>query len=327
VLEAYFDESGSHEETSTSFLLLAGYTAESERWRAFGTRWKRVLEDFRLQQFHMKDIRNFQHSSFKHLGAADRRVLLTALIDLVADTAVVGTLVYLRPADYKAVTDPAFRSRYGSAYGLLVTLTLLQLDAVLLNPPRVPETVSIFLEEGHANASDALRLIKYWQEDTAPPPAEVEGHPVEVVEPDPVRTSRLRIHSYGLGSKATMYPLHAADMLAYLAYSAMTFKGDDFLTGVFDQLLPRVPHVSTSWNRVALEGLVRSVADGEREKAALRADLYAFKRHLRLHCLKVREYPWGVTIDGRYLTEEEWQRTKAALKPDTTPGDRGEGTR
>jgi hypothetical protein len=320
VLEAYFDESGSHAEDSTSFLLLAGYVAEAERWRVFETRWKEVLQGFRLERFHTKDLRNFRHSSLKHLDAADRRTLVKALSDLVADTAVLGTLHYLRPADYKAVTDAPFRSRHGSAYGMLVTLTLLQLDAVLLNPLCVPETIGVFLEEGHANANDALRLLEYWQQDSSPPPPEVEGYPAEVLVPDPARFATLRIHAYGLGSKATMHPLHAADMLAYLAFSAMTFKGDDFLTDVFNQLLPRVTHLSTSWNRAALEGLVRSVADGEQTKAAIRADLYAFKRHLRSHGVTVQQYPWGITIDGRHLTEGEWQRTRAALKDDASRG-------
>ena len=109
MLEVYFDESGTHEETSTSFLLLAGYTTDPERWQTFGSAWKVVLKEFRLQQFHMKDIRNFRAPSLKHLDAVDRRALLTALINLVADTAVLGTLVYLRPTDYTAVTDPATR--------------------------------------------------------------------------------------------------------------------------------------------------------------------------------------------------------------------------
>jgi hypothetical protein len=28
--------------------------------------------------------------------------------------------------------------------------------------------------------------------------------------------------------------------------------------------------------------------------------------------LKVKEYPWGITIDGRHLSEEEWQTYVAA---------------
>jgi hypothetical protein len=314
MLEAYFDESGTHADPREALLILAGYIADEEEWKTFYTRWKSVLDRFQLPRFHMKDIQNFRHPLFKHLSADDRRSLVVALIDAIADTAVLGTLHYMRLHEYKSVTTPPFRSRYGSAYGMLLTLTLLQLGSVLINPLKQPETIRVFLEAGHANANDALRLIKYWQEDTAPAPTEYQGEPVEVVREDPDRTSRLRIADFGLGSKENMYPLHAADMLAYLASSALSFKGDDFLTGLFDTLLPRFTHLSTYWDKAGLEEVVAFVKGGEKEKLALRTEMHELQKYFRSHNVRMSVLPWGYTIDARHLSEEEWLNAKQNMK-------------
>ena len=84
-----------------------------------------------------------------------------------------------------------------------------------MNPMKNPETIKVFLEKGHTNAEDVRRLIQNWQEATAPAPIEYQGEPVQLFKEDPIRTSRLRIAEFGLGSKEGMYPLHAPDMLAY----------------------------------------------------------------------------------------------------------------
>jgi hypothetical protein len=314
MLEAYFDESGTHATQREPLLILAGYVAEQEKWAAFNHAWAAVLAEFKVDSFHMKDLRNLRHKRFKHLSPQNRRELLSLLIDLTAATALFGTLTYLQPSAHKAVTDRKFRSRYGSAYGMLVTLSLLRVDTLLLNQIREPDTIRVFLEEGHNNAEDALRLIRYWQEDTAPAPTEFEGEPVEVVVPDPNRTSRLRIDDFRLGSKTGMLPLHAADMLAYLASLSLSFRIDDEFTGFFDKLLARVVHVSTYWNRSDLEEFVRNVLAGENEKQEIRNGWNDIRRYLASHNVTLNVLPWGVTFDARHMSEEEWAETRKRIR-------------
>ena len=316
MLEAYFDESGTHATQDESLLIVAGYLAEEAKWSAFEKCWAALLKQFNVDRFHMKDLRNLRHKRYKHLSRANRLELLTNLIDATAEAALLGTIGYLRPCDYQAVTDQKFRSRYGSAYGILITLSLLKLDSVLLNQIREPDTIRVFLEEGHANAADALRLLQYWQEDTAPVPTHYEGEPVQQVVPDPNRTFRLRIADFRLGSKTGMYQLHAADMSAYFASFSLSYKIDEEFTSLFDKLLGCVPHLSTSWNRSALQEFVQLVLAGEREKIEIRSGWNNMSQYLASHNVKLTVLPWGVTIDGRHLSEDEWAQAKRRIRAD-----------
>ncbi len=316
MIEAYFDESGVHATHNDSFLIVAGYLGEEAKWSAFNKRWAAVLSHFNIDRFHMKDLRNLRHKRFRHLTKTDRLELLTTLIDTTAETALLGTIGYLRPSDYQVITDQKFRSKYGSAYGFLITLSLLKLDSVLLNEIREPDTIRVFLEEGHANAADALRLLRYWQEDTVPAPTHYGGEPLEQGVPDPNRTSRLRISDFRLGSKTGMYPLHAADMLAYFASLALSFRIDEEFTGLFDGLLGRVPHLSTTWNRGVLQEFVERVLAGEREQQEIRSGWNDVRRYLASHDIKLKVLPWGVTIDGRHLSDEEWEEVKRRISAD-----------
>lgn len=225
-----------------------------------------------------------------------------------------GSLSYLRPSDYKSVADEQFRSRYGSPYGLLTTLALAQIDSELNKGRTSPATIDVFLEDGHPNAKDALRLLEYWRDDTSPAPTEYMGHAVTTLQEDPNRTTRLRIREIGLGSKDNMPPLHAADMFAYLASAAMSFKGDPFFTELFDELLPRFPHASTSWNRKALEELVERGRAEEEEKRQIRAGWYSLKSYLGRYNVDVNILPWGVTIDRSRLSDDEWAVVKEQIQ-------------
>jgi hypothetical protein len=314
MLEVYFDESGTHATNDEPLLIMAGYVAEEDKWATFNDRWGRILAEYKTDRFHMKDLRNLRHKRLRHLSRENRRELLSHLIDLTAETALLGSLAYLRPSDYEHVTDRKFRSRYGSAYGTLVTLSLLRLDALLLNQIREPDTVRVFVEEGHNNAEDALRLLRYWQEDTAPAPTEFEGEPVHIVAADPNRTSRLRIGEFRLGSKTGMYPLHAADMLAYFASISLSFRIDEEFTGFFDKLLARVVHVSTFWTRSDLEEFVPAVLAAEKEKQEIRNGWNDMRRHLESHNVELNVLPWGVTFDARHLSEEEWAETRRLIR-------------
>jgi|GEM_PF-5633116 len=172
---------------------------------------------------------------FRHLNADQRRALVIELIDAVTEAALLGSLVYLRPAEYENIASSEFRSRYGSAYATLISLQLLQISQHFSDRPDFPLRTRVFVEQGHANDGDALRAIGHWKFDTEPAPEIFEGEEVLTLQPDPRRTSLLRIDDYALGSKESMYPLHAADMFAYLAHSALSFKIDRLPQGSLRQ--------------------------------------------------------------------------------------------
>jgi hypothetical protein len=53
-LNGYFDESGIHAQAPV--IVVAGYVAPEREWRRFEAKWKRVLRDSGVSQYHTKDI-------------------------------------------------------------------------------------------------------------------------------------------------------------------------------------------------------------------------------------------------------------------------------
>lgn len=51
---AYFDESGTHD--GSTALVISGWVADDEQWRAFEPEWKRLLADFGISMFHTRDF-------------------------------------------------------------------------------------------------------------------------------------------------------------------------------------------------------------------------------------------------------------------------------
>lgn len=308
MLEVYVDESGTGGRGPNALLIMAGYVGESEKWREFSTRWQATLQKFGLPYFHMRHFQNMDHQLFKHLSRAQRNELIDTLISELKNVAVLGFMVYMRPADYRQVTDREFRNQWGSAYGMCMNLVILQLNEVLITPQKFPETVDVFLEDGHSDARGALQQLLDWKRLTDPAPDEIEGVPTEQSFPDPERTSLLRIRSARLASKKTMLPLHAADTLASLANATLHFRDDAFLDRIFNSLLASLPHISRSANREALAKAVAAAKRGDEVKASIRAANYEYKKTLRNLGLRIEQFPWGLTIDGQHLSDEDYEK-------------------
>lgn len=240
--------------------------------------WKRLLNECGLLHFHMKEFRNVTKGIYKHLAMAERLRLLDSLIAELKKHVLFGCLITLRPHDYVTIADQAFRNRYGSAHGMATMLLLLQLHNNLLNPVCRPETIKIFLEGGHKNETDALQQMRDWKELTDPRPEECDGTPVTRTVPYYERTDMLRIAAYGAGTKDQMPPLHAADLLAYIANSraevALNGKVDNFTEGVGDRLFAAIPVLSTSYSEKSLREVVGVLREGDRDKARIRAGLH-----------------------------------------------------
>jgi hypothetical protein len=55
MLTAYLDESGHSQDQKVRFMGMAGLIATSEYWQHYEREWKRVLKDFQIPYFHMKE--------------------------------------------------------------------------------------------------------------------------------------------------------------------------------------------------------------------------------------------------------------------------------
>ncbi len=244
MLESYFDESendsfiGGH-----PLLVIAGYLSEKSSWDSFNDRWKsELLGPFRIPYFHSKDLRSQNARLYRHLSFERRRELLRKATTIIRDVASLGVVGYIRPHDWKQFASMSMRSRWGSSYGILMELLL----STLSEYRQSTERVSVFLENGHGNADDAIRKIRAIQQATEPvEPLDLpdEVMDVSVLEEDQARTRMMRIGDVALISKLTSAPTQAADLLAYLMASSCLKKPHPVFEGVFDELLEGTPHI------------------------------------------------------------------------------------
>jgi len=162
-LETYFDESAPSSKSATSLLLIAGYVGEEERWVEFGNKWAATLERYGSRRFHMRHIRNLRHPLYKHLTVERRRDLVIELIDVTTQAATLGSLVYMRPEEYEAVTTPEFRSRYGTAYGLLIYLNLVQINGHLMKDGGSPPTTRVSIVRAYRGMPRRGSPVSPWR--------------------------------------------------------------------------------------------------------------------------------------------------------------------
>ncbi len=160
-----------------------------------------------------------------------------------------------------------------------------------------PERVSIFMEDGHANLGDALKRIRYYQQDTDLPewPPIVGDANFDSVEP--VRLSSMRIGKTGSVSKLASGAAQAADLLAYLVGYVCSGHQTPVFAGVFDHLLSLQPVGSTGWGPASVKELVEALRQVAQTRKEQREGLYAVKTELRARGMKVYELPWGIVTD------------------------------
>lgn len=185
VLEAYIDESGTHNDR---FLVVAAYISQVEKWAAFAQEWKGVLVDYSLPSFHMKDFRNPHCRVYKHLTARDKESLLGGLIDVIHRHILIGVAFASSPKLYKKLTTPAYRSRHGSCYSMSIQGCLFTAFPLLHRLDAGVQTVGIFVEEGHRNAREVIEMLAEVKRQTNP--IEIPDDVTNLVYGGPLDVSR-----------------------------------------------------------------------------------------------------------------------------------------
>ena len=293
MLEVYCDESVSSI-GGEDFLVFAGYVAPERNWNQFRHDWRRhILEKYSVPYLHAKDLRSGNAPLYRHLDLSSRRNLVEDACRLIGAHATDCVAVYMRLCDFDLAVTSEQRSRWGSAYGACAVIML----SVLSEFVRAGERVSIFVEDGHVNARDAITRIKHFKFDTEPVrwPSLVGEATVGTYE-DPMRTQTFRIGKAGLVSKDSE-PTQAADLLAYLVATFVQTSPSPVFEGVLDDLFSRVPCRLSPWGpgKVVLLGEV--MADVEQTWRDQRRGAWEVKKALREKGCKVYELPWGLVID------------------------------
>jgi hypothetical protein len=306
---AYMDESGAH---ARNLLIESGCVASVERWTSFENGWRGILADFHLPYLHFKEFFNSPPSlPFRKLTDTDKSKIVSRAAVIIRDSLLFVFTCTISPDLYKSLTTGAFRSKHGSAYGIAVQVFLGQVSNLLAQPVTDYQILNVFLEHGHKNAADALRLIRLIKLDTDPVPEEIQSTSIKGPE-DPMRgKSIIKIGKFGLGSKSgldAMLPLQAADFFAYATHRLIRYQGDPgaetFLRGVET----KVPHYGCNIDESTIRELVDAIAEKEAENAILKKETYALKKYLRSFKLRVFERPYGLVIDGSDTPRSEVDR-------------------
>jgi hypothetical protein len=296
MLESYFDESdslvGRH-----PLLVIAGYLGDRRDWESFNIQWKRdLLDSFKITHFHSKELRSQNARFYRHLSFVQRREMLKVASAIICASVSLGIVGYMRPHDWNEFAPAQMRRKWGSCYGTLAELLM----ADLSKHRQSTERVSVFFEEGHANAGDVIRKLRAIKHDTEPiewPEASPELMDAHIVEEDPARTQMMRIGDIALVSKQTAFPTQAADLLAYLISSSCLKNPHPVFDGILDALLQEKPHLLSAWGPKKVRELVAAASAYEDLQETRRKETWNIKKHLRGRGYKVYGLPWGLVVD------------------------------
>jgi hypothetical protein len=267
VREVYCDESGADLRGSPG-LFIAGYLATQENWQVFSADWRAgVLKHFSIPHLHAVELRSRHAALYQHLDLEARRQLLETACNVIVSHIEAGFVTYMRPAELDSLTTHDERSRWGGDYGVCTEILIGDISRHVGGPERV----NVYFEDGHANVGSAMLRIANIKADTEP----IEWP--EMVENDhqqgpphienEMRTSWMRIGTFGTVTKTDSLPTQAADLLAYLTATVMRNDDDPVYAGCLDLLLGRKPHAFRSVGLQKLSELVEATRVVEQQRA------------------------------------------------------------
>jgi hypothetical protein len=192
MMEAYFDESGTH--ANSPVMCVAGYLFTEEQALHLDREWAETLTEFGLSCFHMADCAHGV-KEFSNLDGKKRTELVIRLVGIIKRRMEIGIAVSISETDFGRIDAPNWER--GGPYALAA---LQVLAAVVSWADKYSYTgkISYFFEAGHKHQSltnNAINLLR---------------------ERDQKRGANyLRYHSHTFAGKTDLRPLQAADLLAY----------------------------------------------------------------------------------------------------------------
>lgn len=187
MIEAYFDESGSHDDSP--LLCVAGYVLTDERARRLSNEWNEVLKDFALPYFRMSQCAHGK-GPFEQLRRGQCIDVSSRMIAAIRRNVTCGFAVTLIPTQFETILRGLLA---WSAYSFCAHGVLSGVQS-LLEDSHYKGDVSFFFESGHRDAREADSLMR-----------ELEKLP----------SLNYGSYSHTFVPKAKAIPLQAADLLAW----------------------------------------------------------------------------------------------------------------
>jgi hypothetical protein len=194
LVEAYFDESGTH--GGSEFMCVGGYIAEAEKSKTMQDEWQIMLADYDLPYFHMVDC---AHGSapFDKLTLDERIAVETRAIGLMRANIAECFVLSILPAEHARwiPTSPLF----GSPYSVCIhnCLTIVQAWA---DKNHFHGDVAYFFESGHKSQSEANGIMN------------------KIFSVPSLRKEQ-RYLSHTFADKKKVFGLQAADIIAWQWYT------------------------------------------------------------------------------------------------------------
>ncbi len=196
-LTAYFDESGTHDDSEIAGM--AGFVGDAREWRKFEKRVKKLFARYRISAYHTIDVRRTK-ANFKD-WKVDRKIeFLDEFQHIINETLLGGVAAFIRREDYEYYCGLEWPkgTRRDSEYGILFRACLSQtIDTIGHLPVMQQPKLKIVLEDGHRNRDDALRIYSWAN-------GRIGQHRA--------------LSGLSVAQKKDSLPLAAADLLAYSSW-------------------------------------------------------------------------------------------------------------
>jgi Protein of unknown function (DUF3800) len=190
--QAYFDEAGTHND---DFMVVAGFIGKAEEWETFNDRWLKLMGSEEAAR------------SFKADSCNDP-LLMRKSADLAIEHTVAGFAISICPGEYKSVTSDRFRSQHGSAYTLCLKDATSQVGK-WADYGQIASPFAYFFDAGHPNRQQADQYF------------------ARVRNQMPDERRKIRLGSWTFGDDELIWPLKAADLLAWTVYQSEYFQVAD----------------------------------------------------------------------------------------------------
>lgn len=190
-IEAYFDESGTHD--GSFVLCFAGFIIREDQARIMDAEWKEMLEESALPYFHMVDCANGT-GVFKSLSTDSRIAAEKKAIAVMRSRIAQCFVVSVDPVVFER--EMPSHSQIGTAYSLLAHSCLTNVS-VWADKHGFNGDVAYFFESGHKSQAEANGIMNM------------------IFSQDHLRT-RHRYASHTFADKKKVPLLQAADIIAWL---------------------------------------------------------------------------------------------------------------
>jgi hypothetical protein len=194
-LHAYFDESGTHDDSEA--IVVAGYLSTAEQWALFIDEWNEALSEWNLDFFHMVDFANHAEE-YAHWTDDQRRFRFARLAAIIKRHTLASVAIGFMRSAYNTIFDKGTKRFVGGPYGAAASMCFLDV-ADRMRPSYPSARIAYVFESGGPGHGQILSVF-------------------EMNDSLPENREHFMLLSLKFENKRDFAPLQAADILAYEIY-------------------------------------------------------------------------------------------------------------